>query len=318
MLLRFRQGIVRHQADIAHTATFIKKNGSDGSFIDLDCDNGPVQFTIAHFEADYLFEETTSVPRAWGPCPTGSTQYLYWDVSLLNGALTRSWTSYPPYTSPTPPSNPSNDQHWFDTTAKAMKVWNGAKWMVKLRVFAGVYDSNSILTAKQNGTQCGISSAEIKAGNIILGKNGYPLRDYDGTYVTTESNLVVANGSSEDVKFDAAIQYAQAQAFLPSFSLVSYFAPNIVNLASYQNTSKQVNGIIRHDSWPGQIVKVVSHGVVANDQWDWNPTDVGKPLFCGANGEITLTPPAVGISQIVGYVYDVSAVYMSILTPTLL
>ena len=317
MKLSFRQGIVRHQVDIAGTPTFIRKNGSDSAFIDLVCDNGPIQFTIAHFDADYLFEEFTTISKAWGPMPHSSTQYLYWDVSLLNATITHGFTAYPPYISINPPTSPSTDQHWYDTTANAMKVWNGAKWLIKLRVFAGAYDSNSVLTPKQNGTQIGLNG-DFTAGHIVIGKNGYPLRDYDGTFVTTESNLIVANGSSEDVKFDAALQFAQASEFMPAFSLVSFTSPGIISFASYQNVNLQVNGVIRSDCWPGTVVKVFSHGVCSNDQWNFSTSQIGQPLFCGVNGEITLTPPSVGISQIVGYVYDVSAIYISILTPTVL
>lgn len=316
MKLLFRQGIVRHQVDVAGTATFIRKNGQDSSFVDEICDNGPIQFTIAHFASDYLFEELKTVYKAWGPIPNNTTAFLYWDVSLLNASITHGFTLYPPFTSVNPPANPAVDQHWFDTGNSAMKVWNGHVWTVKLRVFAGLYDHNAILTPKQNGSQIGVNG-NFSAGYVILGKNSYPLRDSDGTFVTTESNLIVANNSSEDVKFEAALQFAQAAEFIPAFSLVSYETPGIVSLASFMNTDIQVNGLIRQDAWTGEVVKVFSHGVISNTDWDWTG-NIGKPLFCGLNGEITLTPPPDGVSQMIGYVYDIQTIFVSILSPILL
>jgi hypothetical protein len=315
VILSFRNGIVRHQVDVAGTPTFIRKNGQDASFIDQICDNGPIQFTIAHLDANYLFEENRTIAKAWGPLPSDRTEYLYWDVSLLNAQITKGFTFYPPYVNAEEPSNPQLDQHWFDTVNNVTKVWNGQAWLVKLRVFAGVYDTNSILFSKTIGTQCGKSNLKIAAGNIVLGKHGYPLRDSDGTFITTESNLIIANGAAEDVKFDAALQFAQASEFLPAFSLISYTSGGIVSLASHQNAQRQVNGAIRYSAWPGEIVKVFSNGVLSNDQWAFTSAQIGKPLFCGRSGEIVLTPPVVGMSQIVGYIYDVNAIFLSILNP---
>jgi hypothetical protein len=315
MRLKFRHGIVRHQVDVAATATFLKKNGSDSSYIDLNCDNAPVIFTISHFGADYLFEETHSKAKAWGPMPpTGQTQYLYWDVSLLNAQISHGFSLYPPFISINPPANPNIDQHWFDMTNTAMKVWNGTKWIPKLRLFAGVYTSSAILTPKARGSQIGVNT-ECNAGNIILGKNSYPLRDSDGTFITSESNLIIANSSGEDVKFESALQFGQALEFIPEYSLVSFRQPLKLELASFMKTDTQVHGIIRRDASIGEIVKVISSGLVKNEQWDWTG-HITKPIFCGLNGEVTLSPPPDGIHQLIGYIYDVDAIFLNILAPT--
>lgn len=316
MKLKFRQGIVRHQSDIAGTATFVRKNGQDGAFVDLICDNGPVQFAIAHFGTDYLFEILATVPKAWGPIQNNRTAFLYWDVSLLNASITYGVTYLSPYISINAPINPTTDQHWFDTTLNAMKVWNGRAWTAKLRCFAALYDSSAILTPKSIGSQIGVPNGNFDAGFVILGKNSYPLRDSDGTFITTESNLIVANNSSEDVKFDAALQFAEALEFIPEYSLVSYTAPGKVSLSSFMNLTHQVNGMVRRDAWTGEIVKVFSHGVVSNQQWSYTTNQIGLPLFCGLHGEITLVPPPDGISQMIGYVYNTQSIYMAILTPT--
>jgi hypothetical protein len=316
MLLNFRQGIIRHQIDIAGTSTFVKKNGSDPQFVDLQCYQGPVTFTATHFGANYLIEENKSILKAWGPMPqTGETQYLYWDISLLNAQVTHGYTILPPYTNSFAPPDPELDQHWFDTSVNCMKVWNGTKWLPKIRLFAATYDNNAVLIPRPRGSQVNLTDIEIKAGNIILGQNEYPLRDYDGTFITTESNLIVSGASNENVKFDAALQFAQADEFIPKYYLVSTTSGQHIKAASSLDKTNQVHGIIQKELMTGEVGTVISHGLVKNEQWDWS-SSIRKPLFCGPHGEVTLDRPLEGIIQQIGYVFDTNAIYMNIMNPT--
>lgn len=319
MQLNFRQGIVRHQTDIAGTATFVRKSGNGDDHIDLICDETPLIFTAAHGANNYLVQFSKTIPDAWGPLvAVGQTQYLYWDISLLTGAVTFGFTLVNPYFGVNAPPNPiTNDQHWFDTTANIMKVWNGSKWLPKIRVFAATYNNSAVLVVRQRGTQVNKNEA-CDAGNILIGKNNSPLRDTDGTFVTTESNLIVNHTTGENVRFDAAQLFAQATGFIPKFSLVSYVAPRKVQLASYLNTSLEVNGIMVDEYFTGEVGNVIAHGLVRNDQWDFQSNQVNKPLFCGQNGEVTLTPPPVGMLQEIGYVYDADTIYMSIQMPIIM
>ena len=186
MELNFRQGILKRQADLTNTAIFIQKSSMDGRYLDLVVSPDPTVFTVAHFEANYLIEETKSVTKAWGPMePTGETQYLYWDVSLLDASLTRGHTNLPPIVSNAEPVNPQPDQHWFDTNQNVYKVFLNGKWQVRLRCFAAVYDRSAQVIAYPLGSQVNITNGTFAAGNIILGKNNKPLRDSDGTFVTS-------------------------------------------------------------------------------------------------------------------------------------
>ena len=318
MHLQFRHGIVRNQIDIAGTANFIRENGSDNRYIDLVCDNGPFIFTVAHSTNDYLIEVNKTYPKAWGPVqPTGQTQYLYIDVSLLDSTLTYGFTTIFPYHGPTAPNNPSQDQHWFDTTNFLMKVWNGHKWIVKLRMFVGNYSNSAQVIANPRGSLVGLNQ-NCEAGNILLGRNNYPLHDADGTFVTSESKLLVGHTTSETVRFEAAILYAATTMFIPAYSLVSYIAPRKVQLASHLNVDLMVNGIMTQEYFTGEVGNVVSTGLVRNEQWTFNLADINQPLFCGPNGEVTLDAPPVGVTQEIGYVYDIDTIYLNIQQPIIM
>jgi hypothetical protein len=318
MQLQFRQGIVRTQIDIAGTANFIRENGSDNRYIDLICDNGPVIFTLAHANNDYLIEINKTFPKAWGPTQAhGQTQYLYWDVSLLDATVTYGLTTIYPYFGQLAPTSPQVDQHWFDVGNNLMKVWNGTKWVVKLRVFAGVYNNAAVVIPNARGSQVGLNTT-CDAGNIILGRNNYPLHDADGTFVTSESKLVIGHTSAETVRFEAALLYAEATVNIPEYSLVSYIAPRKVKLASYLDTNFMVNGIMTKGYFIGEVGNVISNGLIRNEQWDFSLLNIGQPLFCGANGEVTLTPPLTGVSQEIGYVYDIDTIYLNIQQPIIM
>jgi hypothetical protein len=318
MKILYRQGIVRNQVDMAGTATFVRKNGSDSSYIDLVCDNGPCVFTCAHSTADYLVEELKTVARAWGPITgSGVTQYLYWDISLLDGTVSRGFTSVHPFTGTNAPNAPVNDQHWFDITTNLMKVWNGSKWLTKIRLFAATYSNNGILIPNARGSQVNLN-VSVEAGNILFGKNSYPLRDSDGTFVTTESSLIVGKSSGENVRFDAAQLTFEALENIPKYSLISYISPRKAQLSSYNNINLLINGIVTQDYYIGEVGNVISYGLVSNDQWSFTSSDINKPLFCGIHGEVTLTPPQVGVSQRIGYVYDLDTIYLSILQPIIM
>lgn len=313
MRLSFRHGIVRCQTDYTGTPTFLRKSSLGGEFIDLIISPDPTIISIAHQGANYLIEETKTITHAWGPfAPHGITQYLYWDISFLDGSLTRSFTTLPPMITPNQPVNPAKDQHWFDLSEMTMKVWNGSKWIPKIRLFAATYDSNAIIIPFPVGSQIN-KHQEVNSGNIIFGTNNKPLRNNDGTFVTTESDLKISHTSSENVKFEAAQLFGEAVEPIPKFHLVSYVNFGKIALASSAQPNRQIHGIVQEDLYATEVGHVVANGIVRNDQWNFASTSAGKPLFCSANGEITLSPPAVGISQQVGFVYDKDAVFMNLM-----
>jgi hypothetical protein len=153
MKITFRQGIIRYQSDSTNLPTYLVKSSLNGSFIDLQVIPDPCVLTFAHGNANYTIEEVKSVQHAWGPFqPTGQTQYLYWDIDLFSGRLTRNFTLLKPLTGPIAPNTPQNDQHWFDTSTTTMRIWNGMSWVAKIRLFAGTYSHDAIIIPQALGS----------------------------------------------------------------------------------------------------------------------------------------------------------------------
>lgn len=320
MKLNFTQGIVRYQKELnGNMPKFLQVNSNNSGYIDLVVAPDPTIVVFAHRNKNYIIEEKYGIEEAWGPFPAlGQTQYLYWDINFATGELTRGFTLLPCAISTHAPPTPQNDQHWFDTSRKTMFVYVQNKWVEKIRVFAGVYDQSAILAMKPVGTQVGLSDISVFAGNIILGSSNSPLRDVDGTFLTTESELVVARTSSENVRFDAISHYCQATESIPKFHLVSFVGVKQVVLASYLRADRQVSGLVREHLYPGEVGHVISSGPVKNDAWSWSPSDIGKPVFCGPSGQITRTVPPAGVVQQVGIISDTDEIHMWLMPPIIL
>lgn len=330
MKIPFRQGIIRYQTNLS-APDFLRKTSLSGTSIDLIVSPEPTIFTMAHYSANYIFEETRTIVGAWGGGGVGSmngplvasgqTQYLFWDIDLATGELSRGWTLLSPVISPEPPVNPQHDQHWFDTANSRMRVFrrpnlssNGV-WQDKVRLFAGVYDQNANIVPMPIGSQVGITGGQWSAGNLILGTNNKPLKQSDGTFVTTESDLIIYQTSGQNVKFDMALVFAMASEEIPKFYCVSFQPDRRIGLASSNDSSRFVSGIVVEDLHENEVGQVITNGVVRNEQWHWNTADINKPLFIGAAGNLRLTPPTVGTVQQVGFVYDQDSIYFNLFPP---
>lgn len=310
MKLTFRQGIARHQTDVSGNPTFLQRSGASGQFIDLVVSPTPVVLAFAHRDGTYVVEELKTVPSAWGPIPS-NTVYLYWDVNLLTGALTRGITQLPPvYTSAAPPS-PAPDQHWFDTVENIFRVWNGNKWQEKVRVFAGHVTSGAIIHAKQVGSQAGLVG-DFEGGNIVLDSYGMPLRQSNGTFVTTASALNVVNLGTITARLDAAIMNGMADEELPKFSLVQLRPGRRLVLARSTDYRTRISGMVVEDLYEGEVGRVISTGVVRWQDWNWPESSMNRPLFCGPTGEVTLAAPQSGVVQQIGFVYDKDSIFLDI------
>lgn len=328
MKINFRQGIIKRQNSLTGP-DWLQKTSLAGNSIDLNAQTEPVSFTVAHYSANYLLEETKSVIAAWGGGPIGSNNgpltpgqacWLYWDVDLGTGALTRGWTLVAPYISATEPANPIHDTHWFDLIQNRTRVFRkpgaaAGAWQDKVRLFAASYNLAGTIVPYPIGSQVGITNGNFTTGNLILGVNNKPLKQSDGTFATTESELIIQQTSGQNVKFDMALVYAQAEEEIPKFHLISFRPNKRMMLASSLNTTSFVSGAVVDDLNQEEIGQVISNGVIRNEQWNFTADQINKPIFCGVHGEIVLNPPTVGVLQQVGFIYEPDSIYLNLFPP---
>lgn len=320
MKVNFRQGIARYQTDVGANPTFLQRSTGDGTSIDLVVSPDPTIIVFAHKNANYVFEEVKTVRSAWGPFVGTQTHYLYWDVDLLTAQLTRGSTTLPPIIAGIAPPAPVADQHWFDTQATVMKVWNGSKWVEKIRVFAATYSSSAIIKAPPGfpssanswlGTQVGITG-DFEVGNIVLDSFFKPLRQSDGSFVTSTTNMSVTSIGTRRVRFETDLISLMANEYIPAFSLVQVQTGRRAILARSTSRMSRVVGLALEDMYAGETSTIVAGGLVRNEQWSWPASSVNRPVFCGPTGEVTLTPAQQGVHQQVGYVYDTDAIYIQV------
>ena len=301
-----------------------------GTSVDLNIVDSPAVITFSHYGANYIVEEDRTIVGAWGSGSIGSTngplaqnqtQYLYWDIDLATGALTRGWTGLPWIYTTAEPLNPPNDLHWFDLNTNRMRVFrqpnpnSNGYWQDKIRVFAGIYHSNAILQIYPIGSQVGITGGEYLAGNLLLGANNVPLKQSDGTFATTATQLIVQQTSGQNVQFDAALIFGEASEEIPAFYLVTFQPGKRIGLARSSDYYHFVCGIVTQELYQEEVGQVITNGIVRNDQWAFTQDQIGMPLFCGPTGQVTLTPPPVGVSQQIGTVYDVDSINLNIWPP---
>lgn len=314
MQLFFRQGIVRYQTDVNAQPTFLQRSSPGGQYVDLIVSPDPTVIAFAHFNANYVVEEARTVRNAWGPFTTTQTFYLYWDINVLTGELTRGFTLHPPIYSGASPQAPVADQHWFDTIATCMKVWSptsGGKWVEKIRVFAGVYVSSNFISPLALGSQAGINGS-FEGGNILLDTFFKPLRQSDGSFVTTTDDLTVVSVASKKVKFETEVLNLMALENIPKFTCVQTRPGRRMVAAHSTDKMSRVAGIAMEDVHQGEVTPVVSAGLIRAENWNWATPTVNRPVFCGADGELTTVPPTQGVLQQVGFIYDTDAVYVNI------
>lgn len=318
MRLSFRQGILRHEVNAAPPLLGWTSLAHDA--VDLQVVDSPASVTFAHYSANYIVDETRYVTAAWSGFPPNTTVYLYWDIDLATGVLTRHWTSVPWISTSVEPSNPVPDLHWFDNASTRMRVFQKPDparpgyWIDKIRVFAGWIDQSAIIHQYDPGSQVGITGT-FAGGHIIFGQNNVPLRQQDNTFATTGTNLQIQYTSGQNVQFDAALIFAKAFEEIPEYHLVSFLPYKQIRLASNISTDTTVSGILTQNLAVEEVGQVVTNGIVRNEQWNFSIDQINKPLFCGVTGQILTTPPTVGVVQQIGRVYDTDAIYIHLYPP---
>lgn len=316
MKLNFRQGIARHQTDVNGNPTFLQRSGS-GQFVDLVVSPDPTVLVFAHRDATYVVEEAKTVSNAWGPIVGVAPVYLYWDLNLLNATLSRGITLLPPIYSSSAPVNPSIDQNWFDTDNCIFRVFTAKGWVEKVRIFAGSISSGAIIRPYGLGSQAGLVG-DFEGGNILLDSFSKPLRQADGSFLTSVTQLNVVNLSTVTTRVEGAIVSVMASEEIPKNSAVQLGRGGRAILARSTDRNTRIAGIIVEDLYEGEVGKLISHGLVRASEFAFTPTQVKRPLFAGPTGQITTVPPVQGVLQQIGFVEDTDAIYLQIHQPIVL
>lgn len=327
MKINFRQGVIRHPVDIAGNASHIVIGSPDPRYVDLISTPEPTILTVTHGDEDYTIEENSTIRQAWGPFePTGETQYLYWEIDLVSGGNKRGFTLFPPIVAAIEPQVVRENQHWYDLTEQVMKVYDSrfGKYVPVLRVFGAVYDHNATIVPYGIGSQVGITNDKRNSGFILFDSDGEPIRNRRGKFVTTEHALIIStdssksNGAVTGFKLEGRVQSVYADGFIPKLSCVSLVGPRKVELGSYSRTDRVVSGLIGEDMYPGEKGRLVTSGQIHDPNWNFPLDSINKYVFCGMNGEVTLTPPPSGMSQIVGRIIDEDTILFAPEQPVIL
>lgn len=282
MIIDFQQGIITYPASGSVQQFLTYSNG----YVSLSTSNGRVDVAFTHGVENYLHTESISVPNAWGPINTGVNAWLYWDIDKRTAVRTFGVTYVQPSFGPTQPTSPVNNQHWFDTNAKQMKVYKSSvsRWTVEIRVFAakltytGTFSPmGSNLISPYAGTQAGLTSPDVRVGRILVDVEGKPIRKSNGAFFTTE-DLFFSNGSPVNAeRFDAAVLNATAMEPTAAYQIVKYVDFGEVVLATYNDTQETAIALTAESIDTNETGAVCIQGVITNPDWDWHV--VGAPLW---------------------------------------
>ena len=130
MKVNFKQGIVRTKV-VSNQPLFLEYDTQ--GYVNLIIDDVELIVTASDKTSNYLISEPVSMVNAWGPFnwdsnwgvePANKTYYLYWDINLSSGEVSRGFTPYSCIVNQNYPAYPNVDQHWYDLTNNRMMVWS--------------------------------------------------------------------------------------------------------------------------------------------------------------------------------------------------
>ncbi len=312
MRITFRQGIVTH-AESTGGQAFLQSVGGGGFDI-----IGDVTVAFAQRNADYLHVEVNTVAPAWEGVPTSGDAWLFWDIDTQSAVVTYGNTIVQPTSGSTEPTGVA-DLHWYDTANKTMFVFEGGKFVEKIRVFSARINGTSIFPLGSNlakpftGTQVGINQTTF-AGQILFAEGlpviisvsgvfipgqilvGSPPRVTANpfarvyTFATTETPFLMGGSQKVNtIRLESDVVTAAADQNLGAYQVVKYNAAGNLELASYNDVESTTIGIVVDSHINGEIATVILQGKITNEQWNW--PNVGAELFVETNGNLTETDP---------------------------
>ncbi len=312
MLVNFRQGIISYQQLPKYI--FIK-NGNVG----IDASIAPINITFAHGQGNYLYIEKNTVDNAWsGPFNSHQPYWLYWDINLISGRRSFGYTQLRPLNGNTFPSTPQINQYYFNITYNKSYFWNGQNWIECIRVFAGLLN-NGTLIYQNTGSQTNLT-VQNESGLIVFDSNGLPLkRNISGSsfvFVTTIDKVQNTNLKLNNIKIGDLDISGYSTIFIPKHYCVIHkgidnFDNKILAKASFFNTNDAAYGITSENMNPGEVKQIILGGYIHDPTWYWNLPPL-TPLFVGGDGEITNITPTTYSIQKIGYVVDLTTIFVNI------
>jgi hypothetical protein len=309
----FKQGLARYQEDgIGHPA-FLQRNGQ---YIDLIVSPDPTVFLIAHYDVDYSLTENRSIDKAWGPFTNNNNSWLFWDVDFITGEISHGFTEVMPVNGTRPPAQPiAIDQHWFDTGKKVTKVWNGATWVDKLRVFACKYQNNATIIYNTQGSQVGLHGLLTFAGFPLFDDENKPIQKFrknrTGQFITSETPISAQFARIANFRVEAATVQAKARENIAINYAVAYYGYNEIGLARNTDSLHPAIGIAAEPMVLSEVRSYVTKGYVQNNvNWNWSDYPVGQPLFVGPTGELIVDPPQFWTIQQIATVVDSVTIFV--------
>jgi len=293
MKLKFRQGIVSYP----QSGTFQSFLIANAGYVSLSVGDNVVMATFAHRSSDYLLTESADVPNAWGPIPSSTDCYLYWDIDTRTSQRTFGFTLIEPVFGDEEPPYVA-DQHWFDTTTNTMKVAVNGTWRETIRVFAAIVNNTVFIPLGYGfpqrpyaGSQVELNDVDAFAGRIILDNTGLPIRKRDGEFFTTEDNIFVDKSPVMPIRLDATIATGTALENMALHQVVKFSDFGQLHLANYDDLQDNVIAMLMQDLTYGETGTVSLQGIIEDETWNWQ--HVGAPLWVSANGLLTETDPHV-------------------------
>ena len=322
MKLSFRQGIVNRQKDISDSPVNVVRSSGDNSYVDLVVAPTPTIVTLAHGNSDYTVSESKGVEHAWGSFDASSDdRYLLLDLDLVSGKVSYVSTIHPIIVSDETPNSPLLDQHWFDLNSTVMKVYTSLGWKTKARVLLATLESSGAVVFPDDGTQVGLNDA-CDSGYVLIDDDLRPIVKHTGALVTTTHKLLTNVSSTKTSYYgfqvETYLKPVTSDDTIPAYSLVQLVDNDKVEAANYSLPGTRISGMILEDNLPGEYVELITYCRVTNTVWDFGVGDINKPLFSDTSGQLTLSPPNVGVSQTVGYVMDSTSIMLNIQQPIVL
>jgi hypothetical protein len=318
--LNFRQGLISFQQS-GSLPQYLSASSTNG-YIDINVTPAPLIATIAHGSSDYLLKFDASVHAAWGPIVPGFDSYLYLELNVITGALTYGITTHEPVISMVEPTAPFAGQMWFDlnpgvTVFKARNADN-TKWIPSPRLVVAVVLNGNVNQIQMYtvGTS-GALNVPGRPGYLMLDSQLRPLRTSSGELLTQDTGVrLKTTVGTSGVLSSPVNSYVPVRANepIPAMSLVYLSGSDSVSLASSnpaQVIPKNPVGIIENSLALNETGVITQTGEVMYDQWDWS-ADIGKPLYCGFNGELTTVRPQSVHAFRVGYVKSAKTILFTV------